>query len=173
VEADAHRSAVGRRRHEAGTPALILDLDRAQANIAAMAERMARTPVALRPHTKVHKSPLIARMQLDAGAIGITTATAREAIAMAEAGIDDILIARQVVGPGELRALAAAARTTRITLAVDSAANLDEISAAASAAGSTLGAIVEVDVGMNRCGVRSAAEAVEVARHALGLRGIE
>ena len=60
----------------------------------------------MRPHTKVHKSPQIARMQVDAGAIGITTATAWEAIAMAEAGIDDILIARQVVGTGKLRALA-------------------------------------------------------------------
>ena len=74
---------------------------------------------------------------------------------MAAAGIDDILIARQVVGPDKLRALAEAARTTRITVAVDSAANLDQLSAAATAAGSTLGVIAEVDVGMNRCGVRS------------------
>ena len=138
-----------------------------------MAERMARTPVALRPHTKVHKSPQLARMQVEAGAIGVTTATAPEAIAMAEAGIDDILIARQVVGPQGLHALAGAARTTRITVAVDSAANLDQISAAATAAGSTLGVIAEVDVGMNRCGVRSGDEAVTLARHALGLPGIE
>ena len=108
-------------------------------------------------------------MQVDAGAIGITTATAGEAIAMAEAGLDDILIARQV-GPVKLRALAVAARTTRITLAVDSTANLREISAAATAAGSTLGVIVEVGVGMNRCGVRSGTEAVEVARCALACR---
>jgi D-serine deaminase-like pyridoxal phosphate-dependent protein len=164
---------IGRRRDEIETPALILDLDLAHANIAAMAERMARAPVALRPHTKVHKSPQIARMQVDAGAIGVTTATASEAIAMAEAGIDDILIARQVVGPQGLHALAAAARATRITVAVDSAGNLDQISAAATSAGSTLGVIAEVDVGMNRCGVRSADGAVALARRALGLPGIE
>ncbi len=170
---DLQHAAISRRRDELETPALILDLDVAQANIALMAEQMARTPVVLRPHTKVHKSPELARMQVDAGAIGITTATAAEALAMAEAGLDDILIARQIVGQGRLRALAAAARTTRITVAVDSTANLREISSAATAAGSTLGVIVEVDVGMNRCGVRSGAEAVEVARCALGLPGVE
>ena len=170
---ERQKAAIGRRRNEVETPALILDLDAARANIATMAEKVAALPAALRPHAKLHKSPKIAQMQVDAGAIGIATATIREAIAMANAGIDDILIANEVVGPDKVAALAEVARSTRITVAVDSPANLDQLSAAASAAASTIGVIVEVDVGMGRCGVRSKEEALEVARHARGLPGIE
>jgi D-serine deaminase-like pyridoxal phosphate-dependent protein len=170
---ELQRAAIGRRRGEVETPALILDLDVARANITAMGERMAAMPAGLRPHTKLHKSPRIAQMQIDAGAVGVSTATAWEAIAMAEAGIPNILVASQVVGPGKVRALAHAARGNTITVAVDSTANLDQLSAAARAASSTIGVIVEVDVGMGRCGVRSKEEALEVARHALGLPGIE
>jgi D-serine deaminase-like pyridoxal phosphate-dependent protein len=167
------RAAIGRRRNEVETPALILDLDLARANIATMAERIASMPAALRPHAKLHKSPQIAQMQIDAGAIGIATATIREAIAMANASIGDILIANEVVGPAKVTALAEVARSTRITVAVDSVANLDQLSAAASDASSTIGVLVEVDVGMGRCGVRSKQEALDVARHACGLPGIE
>jgi D-serine deaminase-like pyridoxal phosphate-dependent protein len=170
---ERQKAAIGRRRNEVETPALILDLDAARANIATMAEKVSALPAALRPHAKLHKSPKIAQMQVDAGAIGIATATIREAIAMANAGIDDILIANEVVGPDKVAALAEVARSTRITVAVDSPANLDQLSAAASAAASTIGVIVEVDVGMGRCGVRSKEEALEVARHARGLPGIE
>ena len=168
---ERQKAAIGRRRNEVETPALILDLDAARANIATMAEKVAALPAALRPHAKLHKSPKIAQMQVDAGAIGIATATIREAIAMANAGIDDILIANEVVGPDKVAALAEVARSTRITVAVDSPANLDQLSAAASAAASTIGVIVEVDVGMGRCGVRSKEEALEVARHARGPAG--
>jgi D-serine deaminase-like pyridoxal phosphate-dependent protein len=170
---DAYRGAVGRRRDQLETPALILDLDVARANIATMAERISHMPAELRPHTKLHKSPRIAQMQVEAGAIGVSTATAWEAIAMVDAGIADVLIANEVVGPGKLRALADAARRARITVAVDSTENLDQISAAATAAGTVIGVIVEVDVGMERCGVRSKGEALAVARHAAGLPGVE
>jgi D-serine deaminase-like pyridoxal phosphate-dependent protein len=92
---------------------------------------------------------------------------------MIDAGVDDILVANEVVGPSRIRALAEAARDGRVTVAVDSAANLDDLSAAAVAAGSTIGVLVEVDVGMNRGGVRSKEEALDVARHAVSLPGIE
>jgi D-serine deaminase-like pyridoxal phosphate-dependent protein len=170
---DAFRGAVGRRRDELETPALILDLDVARANIDRMAEFLADKPVKLRPHAKLHKSPRIARMQVDAGAIGISCATAWEAIAMAEAGIEDVLVANQVVGPGKTRALVEACARSRITVAVDSEANLDQLSAAAVAAGQVLGVLVEIDVGMGRCGVRSRDEALRVAQHAVRLPGIE
>ena len=99
---ERQKAAIGRRRNEVETPALILDLDAARANIATMAEKVAALPAALRPHAKLHKSPQIAQMQVDAGAIGIATATIWEAIAMANAGIDDILIANEVVGPDKV-----------------------------------------------------------------------
>jgi D-serine deaminase-like pyridoxal phosphate-dependent protein len=170
---ERQKAAIGRRRNEVETPALILDLAVARTNIATMAEKIATLPAGLRPHAKLHKSPRIAQLQVDAGAIGIATATIREARVMADAGIDDILIANEVVGPDKVAALADIARSTRITVAVDSRANLDALSAAASAVGSTIGVLVEVDVGMGRCGVRSKEEALEVARHARDLPGIE
>ena len=81
------------------TPALILDLPKVRRNLQEMADRMAGLPAALRPHAKIHKSPLLGRMQIEAGAIGLTTATVWEAAAMVDAGLSDILIANQVVGP--------------------------------------------------------------------------
>jgi len=170
---DPYRAAIGRSRSELETPALLLDLDIARRNIAVMAGHMERAGKSLRPHTKTHKAPQIARMQVDAGAIGVSTATAWEAIVMIDAGVDDILVANEVVGPSRIRALAEAARDGRVTVAVDSAANLDDLSAAAVAAGSVIGVLVEVDVGMNRGGVRSKEEALDVARHAVSLPGIE
>jgi len=170
---DPYRAAIGRSRSELETPALLLDLDIARQNIAVMAGHMERAGKSLRPHTKTHKAPQIARLQVDAGAIGVSTATAWEAIVMIDAGVDDILVANEVVGPSRIRALAEVARDGRVTVAVDSAANLDDLSAAAVAAGSVIGVLVEVDVGMNRGGVRSKEEALDVARHAVSLPGIE
>ena len=170
---DPYRAAIGRSRSELETPALLLDLDIARRNIAVMAGHMERAGKSLRPHTKTHKAPQIARLQVDAGAIGVSTATAWEAIVMIDAGVDDILVANEVVGPSRMRALAEAARDGRVTVAVDSAANLDDLSAAAVGAGSVIGVLVEVDVGMNRGGVRSKEEALDVARHAVSLPGIE
>ena len=170
---DPYRAAIGRRRNEIETPALLVDLDVARRNIAAMAGHMQKTGKHLRPHTKTHKAPGISRLQIEAGAIGVSTATAWEAIVMIDAGIDDVLVANEVVGPARTRALADAARGARVTVAVDGTPNLDDLSAAASAAGSTIGVLVEVDVGMNRGGVRSKEEALEVARHAIALPGIE
>ena len=170
---DPYRAAIGRSRSELETPALLLDLDIARKNIAVMAGHMERAGKSLRPHTKTHKAPQIARLQVDAGAIGVSTATAWEAIVMIDAGVEDILVANEVVGPSRIRALAEAARDGRVTVAVDSAANLYDLSAAAVAAGSVIGVLVEVDVGMNRGGVRSKEEALAVARHAVSLPGIE
>ncbi len=168
-----YRSAIGRPRHDLVTPALILDLDIARRNIAAMAEYMRTVPAKLRPHIKVHKSPELAQMQMEAGeALGLTTATVWEAVVMVRGGIDDILIANEVVGEEKVKALAELARDARINVAIDDAHNAEELSAAALKAGSTLGVLIDLDVGMERCGVRTKEEALRLAEHVSKLRGL-
>jgi len=174
----AYGAAVGQKRDELLTPALILDLDVARRNIAFMAERMKAMPAGLRPHIKVQKSAELARLQVEAGAIGVCTATVWEAIVMSRAGIEDVLIANEVCGRGKVKALAEAAREGRLTVAVDDALNAADLSDAASAAGSNLEVLIEVDVGMGRGGVRRPEEAVDLARRVdelpgLRLRGVQ
>jgi D-serine deaminase-like pyridoxal phosphate-dependent protein len=159
-------------RDELETPALLLHLDRARRNIDRMARLAAELGVGLRPHVKAHKSPELARLQLEAGAVGVACATVREAVVMAEqAGIADVLIANQVVGPGIAR-VAALAGGCRLTVAVDDERNVRELSAAAAAAGSTIELLVEADIGMQRSGVRSAGAAVRLAAAIAELPGV-
>jgi D-serine deaminase-like pyridoxal phosphate-dependent protein len=169
---------IGRARHEVTTPALLLDLDAAKRNIATMAAKFRELPAALRPHIKVHKSPQLARMQVDAGAVGVACATVWEAIVMAQAGIADVLIANQHTQPDKVRAAAELARTHRLTVAVDDARNAEQLSRAATEAGAELELLIELDVGMGRCGVRSGQEALPLAERiaelpSLKLRGIQ
>src|SRR3954451_15449851 len=154
---------IGRARDEPVTPALILDLRAVERNIAEMARRMSGLPASLRPHAKIHKSPLVGQMQLDAGAIGLTTATVWEAAALIDAGLSDVLIANQVVGPVKAAELARIASLGRVIVAVESAVNARELSAAAAGAGSQIDVTVEVDVGQHRSGVRSVEAALELA----------
>jgi D-serine deaminase-like pyridoxal phosphate-dependent protein len=174
----AYAPAIGRRRGDLITPALILDLDVARKNIATMAERLSRLNAKLRPHVKVQKSAELARLQIAAGAIGVCTATVWEAIAMSRAGIADVMIANETGGRDKLRSLAEAARDARFTATIDHPANARELAAALRAAGSRLDVVIEIDVGMGRGGVRSAEEAVALARHVaafpeLRFRGVQ
>jgi 3-hydroxy-D-aspartate aldolase len=169
---------VGRARDEVTTPALLLDLDVAKRNIAIMAERFRELPTELRPHVKVHKSPELALLQCDAGAIGVACATVWEAQVMAEAGVEDVLVANQVVHPDKVAALANLAAGHRITVAVDDTRNIDGLERAAAAAGSRLELLIELDVGMGRCGVRTKEEALPLAKRVaasehLRLRGMQ
>jgi D-serine deaminase-like pyridoxal phosphate-dependent protein len=157
------RSMVGRHWTELETPALLLDVDLAQRNIAHMAARAAEMPVAVRPHFKAHKCLEIARFQVEAGAIGLTVATLAEAAALLRAGLDNVLVANQLVQPSQIEALAEISLGARITILVDEAANLEAISATARAAGSEVGVMVDVDTGMGRCGVRRVEDARELA----------
>jgi D-serine deaminase-like pyridoxal phosphate-dependent protein len=168
---DAHRSAIGRARRELTTPSLILDLDVVRRNIAAMAE-WTKTHARIRPHTKVHKCPEIARLQLAAGAIGLTTATVWEAAAMARAGFDNILIANEVVGEEKLSLLAATARQKNILVGVDDPAGAHALSAAVQQAGSKIGVLVEIDIGLRRGGVRTDEAALRVAQTVSSLPGL-
>jgi D-serine deaminase-like pyridoxal phosphate-dependent protein len=169
----AYGSAIGRNRHDLITPALILDLPVARRNITKMADRLKSMPARLRPHIKVHKSPELARMQVDAGAIGISTATVWEAIVMVSSGLDSIFVVNTVAGREKLAALAAIARDAEVMVAVDGAKNAAEIAAAATAAGSTIGVLIEVDTGMDRAGVDTSEQAVELARRLTAMDGIK
>ena len=166
------RRTIGQQRGAVPTPALILDLPRVKANVQEMARRMAGLPAALRPHAKIHKSPILGKMQVEAGAIGLTTATVWEASAMVDAGLTDILIANQVVGPVKAAELGRIAGLATVTCAVDSFVNITELSQAAVAAKSQIDVIVEVDVGLHRSGARSAQEAVDLGICAAKLPGV-
>jgi D-serine deaminase-like pyridoxal phosphate-dependent protein len=168
----AYSSVLGRPRGALATPSLVLDLDVARNNLRFMAERMKSLPAKLRPHIKVHKCAELARLQLQAGAIGVCTATVWEAIVMSRAGIDDVLIANQVCGQDKIRALALESRRGRLTVAVDDARNCDDLDQAVRAVGGRLDVLIEFDVGMRRGGVRSAAQGVALARHLSKLPGL-
>jgi D-serine deaminase-like pyridoxal phosphate-dependent protein len=168
----SYGGAIGRGKDSLATPALLLDLDVAERNIRKMAERLRSLPAAIRPHIKVHKSPDLARRQMEAGAIGISVATVWEAIVMARSGLDHIFVVNTVAGPEKIRALAMLARDTDVMVAVDDADNAESLAAAARAAGSTLGAFIEVDTGMDRAGVDTADEALRLARHLTTLKGL-
>lgn len=169
----AYGSAIGRNARDLITPALVLDLPAARRNIAKMADRLKTMPAKLRPHIKVHKSPELARMQVDAGAIGISTATVWEAIVMVRSGLDSIFVVNTVAGRHKLAALAAIARDAEVMVAVDNAQNVADIADAAKAAGSTIGVLIEVDTGMDRAGVDTARQAVELARRITRLEGVK
>ena len=169
---DAYSDQIGRARDEVTTPALLLDLDKANRNIATMAAKFRELPAELRPHIKVHKSPQLARLEVESGAVGVACATAWEALVMAQAGIGDVLIANQVVHPDKLRAVMDAARLARLTIAVDDPRNVDQLSAGAIDAGVELELLIEIDVGMGRCGVRTKEQALALAEHAAGKPGL-
>jgi D-serine deaminase-like pyridoxal phosphate-dependent protein len=165
--------AIGQRREELITPALVLDIDAAQRNIDRMAGELKRLGRAtIRPHYKTHKSPDLARRQLGAGAGGLSMATVWEAAVLAAAGMDDLFVVNTVAHPAKIAVLAGLARDHRVLVAVDEAPNAAAHSAAAVAAGSTVGIMVEVDTGMDRCGVDTAAECLALARQVMELPGL-
>jgi len=158
---------------EVDTPALLLDAAALKANIEWMAAFFAHRPCRLRPHFKSHKCTTIARLQMKAGAVGITCAKLGEAEVVADAGIRNILIANQIVGPLKIRRLVELCRRADPMVAVDSADNVRMLSEHAAAAGVTVGVLVEVDVGMGRCGVAPGEPALALARlvaSSVGLR---
>lgn len=154
------------------TPAAVVDLDRMEANLDRLAAYAADHGLSLRPHVKTHKAPWIAAEQRRRGAVGVTVATPREAHLMA-AVADDILVAYPTVNPARTRALLTLPEHVRLTVALDSAEALRQLSELAGAAGRSVGVLVEVDLGMHRCGVARPADAVDLARSAVELPGIE
>jgi D-serine deaminase-like pyridoxal phosphate-dependent protein len=155
------------------TPALIVDAAALDRNIARMAAFFAEGACRLRPHVKAHKTPEIARRQLAAGScVGLTCATVLEAEAVA-GFCDDLLIANELVTADKCGRAAALASSRRVTVAVDSDAGLDALARAARAAGTTLGVLVDLNVGQMRCGVLPGAPAVALAGRAARTAGLE
>jgi len=170
---DQYRGDLGKRREELITPALVLDIDAAQRNIDHMARSLAELGRAtIRPHYKTHKSPELARRQVEAGAGGLSTATVWEAAVLADAGLDDLFVVNTVSHPAKIALLASLAEGHRILVAVDESSNAAALSAAAVRAGSVLGVMVEVDTGMDRCGVDTPQAALDLARQVTDLPGL-
>jgi len=149
---------------ELDTPALVLDLGKLERNIQKMAHFFEDKPARLRPHAKTHKCPQIALRQLAAGAVGVTCAKIGEAQVLADAGVCDILIANQIVGSTKLERLARLAGEVDLIVAVDDARNVDDLERACRARSVTLRVLVEIDVGMARCGVQPGDAALGLAR---------
>lgn len=138
---------------ELATPAILIDCDVLEANIARQAGRALEAGVKLRPHAKTHKSPQIARMQLKAGAAGISLAKTSEAEVFAREGFDDIFLAYPVVGRGKPERLLALSDQIRLAVGVDSAEGAEALSAVFAAAGRRLDVSIKIDCGYHRVGV--------------------
>jgi D-serine deaminase-like pyridoxal phosphate-dependent protein len=159
------------------TPALLIDLDRLEANIARMAALAQSHGVKLRPHTKTHKCPEIAKMQIAAGAAGVTCAKLGEAEATAAAGVDDILIANQIIGEQKFKRLIELSKKAKVCVAVDSVFGAKSLNAALAQFNQTLDLVIEINCGQNRAGVLPGEEALNLAKEIapfkqLKLRGL-
>ena len=158
--------------HDLDTPVPLVDVDRMHANLRRAAEYCRAHGLAWRPHAKTHKSPALAAEQVRAGAVGLTVATPREAEVMART-VDDLLLAYPPIGRPRLQRLMALPDRVRLTVGLDSPDALRGLAQAAREAGRRVGVLVEVDAGMGRVGVQSAADAVALARAAADEEGID
>lgn len=149
---------------ELDTPMAVLDADAFERNLARMAQFAKHRGVRLRPHAKSHKCSAIARLQLQQGAVGVCCQSVGEAVAMVRGGVPDVLITNMVVNPGKLGQIGELARTARIGLCFDDAEQVRRAGEAFSAAGVSVDAYIEVEVGGQRSGVQSPDQAVALAR---------
>ncbi|MGE5589506.1 MAG: alanine racemase [Bacillota bacterium] len=154
------------------TPAVMVDVPRLRRNIQRMAGMASAGGVTLRPHTKTHKLPGIAHWQVEAGAGGITVAKVSEAEVMAASGLTDIFIANEIVVPSKARRLAALARRVRMSVGVDSREGADVLSRVAVEEGVELRLLIEVNSGLDRCGVLPGEPVLGLARYIKGLPGL-
>src|SRR6185437_9499385 len=158
---------------EYGTPCAVIDMDRVERNIARVQAACEAAGVANRPHIKTHKSPLLAKMQVAAGARGITCQKLGEAEVMAEAGIDDILISYNLIGDEKMARLAALQAKANMTVAADNPVVVAGLPQAAATSGRPLSVVVECDTGRKRAGVERPAEAIELALKISASRGLK
>ena len=164
--------ALGTLKSEIDTPALCVDLDAMERNIAAMSQACREHGIDWRPHSKCHKSPLIAQKVIAAGAIGMTCAKLGEAEVMAAGGVQDILIANLIVGPHKVARLVKLRQQCDPVVCVDHLDQAKAFSEAMSEAGLSLRVIIEVDIGLGRVGVAPGAPTVEFARQLNDMPGI-
>jgi D-serine deaminase-like pyridoxal phosphate-dependent protein len=151
------------------TPSMLIDIAAAERNIGRAADYYRNRAAKLRPHFKAHKISSLMAMQIDAGGCsGVTCATAYEAEILAEKGFDNILVANQVADPAGLQALARAAFSKSVSVAVDCLSHVEMLQATAEAAGVTFGVLIEIDVGMGRCGLNFGSTLQGYEGHAVG-----
>jgi D-serine deaminase-like pyridoxal phosphate-dependent protein len=169
-----YQEFVGQPLSEIPTPALLIDLDIFEKNMATMRDMCKARGHNCRPHGKAHKSPIIAKKQIEYGAKGQCAAKLGEAEVLVNGGISDVLITAPVVGRRKIeRLLALHQITPDIKTVVDSPENINELSAAAAAKGRKLKVLIDVNVGQNRTGVDHPEDAAELARHISKLSGVE
>jgi D-serine deaminase-like pyridoxal phosphate-dependent protein len=161
------------RVEELETPALTVDLDRVERNIASLQSYCDEHGIAFRPHTKTHKSPEVARLQIDAGAVGLTCQKLGEAEVMADAGFGDIMVTYPLVGRRKAERLADLAGRAKVSVVGDSAAVAEGLSEVLAERGAQVGFLVECDTGLGRTGVQSPEEAAELAERVAALPGLE
>jgi 3-hydroxy-D-aspartate aldolase len=154
------------------TPCLLLELDAFERNLKRLPESLAGRNIKLRPHAKSHKCPAIALRQLALGAVGVCCQKVSEAEAMVAGGIDDVLIANEVVGAAKLKLLAELNQRAHVAVCADDAGNVAALDAAARTAGVTLDVLIEIDVGAHRCGVAPGAPAGALAKQVVSSRNL-
>ena len=147
------------------TPALLIDIDLVHGNIAAMQVKSDKYGVALRPHTKTHKMPELAKLQLAAGATGITVAKVGEAEVMAAAGLSDIFIANQIIGISKLERIRQLARQIKIRLGVDNPVQIDQLETVFRDEPQPIEVLIEVETGENRSGIIQEEQLVRLVKH--------
>jgi len=155
---------IGRSIYELDTPCLLLDRAACERNLEKMATFFRGRPAQLRPHFKNHKCVALAQRQLAVGAVGLTCAKLAEAEILVDHGCDNVLIANQVVGPIKVARLARLASRARVAVAVDHPDQIEAIARAAEQVGSVVDLLVEIDIGMGRCGVAPGMPALELVR---------
>jgi 3-hydroxy-D-aspartate aldolase len=155
---------IGAPLSEVDTPALVIDLEAFERNLQALPRLLQGRRVQLRPHSKTHKSPIVALKQIGLGAVGVCCQKVGEAEALVAGGVNDVLIANEVVGASKLRRLAALARQAKIAVCVDDPGNVVDLEDAAAEFDAQVTVLVEIDVGANRCGVAPGAAARDLAQ---------
>ncbi len=154
------------------TPALVIDLDVMERNLCRAAQYASERGLRLRPHTKTHKIPALGHRQIELGAAGLTVAKVGEAEVMLRSGTPDLLVAYPVIGRPKLERLMGVARCAVVTVALDSLAAAEQLSAAASAARLTIGVLAEVDAGLGRVGVDPGEDLIALIRGIESLPGL-
>lgn len=167
------QSLVGAQKQDLDTPILCIDLDRMESNIRKMAGYCREHGVQWRPHQKCHKTPAIALKEIEAGAIGVTCAKVSEAEVMAAGGVRDILIANMIVGARKVERVAALCHWADPVVACDHFAQVQPLAEVCRARGVAPRVIIEVNLGLDRVGVRPGKDTLELAQAIARLQGVK
>ncbi len=167
------RYIIGAKIEQIETPALLLDLDKLEHNLQKMANFVKENKKYIRPHFKTHKSPFLAHKQLAAGAIGITCQKLSEAELLAKSGIEDIFITNEIVGEQKIRRLVNLAAYADVKVAIENEQNAVEISQAALSKGVVIQYLIELNVGMDRCGLEPGEPALQFVNRIKQLKGLK